>query len=108
MGVKRLVRGVFHVNGLVERDAEGRIRRLVLIKPIVMLVASLERSKPWLIWSTWPLGCVFKPSRLPVMSYGELTDAEWTRLERLLLPQRPAKGSKGGQPAEAHRRIFAW
>jgi hypothetical protein len=30
LGVKRLVRDVFHVNGVVERDAHGRIRRIVL------------------------------------------------------------------------------
>jgi hypothetical protein len=30
LGVKRLVRDVFHVNGLVERDATGRICRIVL------------------------------------------------------------------------------
>ncbi len=30
MGVKRLIRDVFHVNGLVERDATGRIGRIVL------------------------------------------------------------------------------
>ena len=30
LGVKRLVRDVFHVNGLVERDAAGHIRRIVL------------------------------------------------------------------------------
>jgi hypothetical protein len=30
LGVKRLVRDVFHVNGLVERDPAGRIRRIVL------------------------------------------------------------------------------
>lgn len=30
LGVKRLVRDVFHGNGLVERDADGRIRRIVL------------------------------------------------------------------------------
>jgi len=30
LGVKRLVRDVFHVNGLVERDAAGRICRIVL------------------------------------------------------------------------------
>ena len=29
LGVKRLVRDIFHVNGLVERDATGRIRRIV-------------------------------------------------------------------------------
>jgi hypothetical protein len=30
LGVKRVVRDVFHVNGVVERDADGRIRRIVL------------------------------------------------------------------------------
>lgn len=30
VGVKRLVRDVFHVNGVVERDGDGRIRRIVL------------------------------------------------------------------------------
>ncbi len=30
LGVKRLVRDVFHVNGVVERDAAGCIRRIVL------------------------------------------------------------------------------
>ena len=30
LGVKRLVRDVFHINGLVERDATGRIQRIVL------------------------------------------------------------------------------
>ncbi|HSH78351.1 MAG TPA: hypothetical protein VLA19_07440, partial [Herpetosiphonaceae bacterium] len=30
LGVKRLVRDVFHVNGLVERDSTGRICRTVL------------------------------------------------------------------------------
>jgi hypothetical protein len=30
LGVQRLVRDVFHVNGVVERDADGRIRRIVL------------------------------------------------------------------------------
>ncbi len=30
LGVKRLVRDVFHVNGVVERDADGCIRRIVL------------------------------------------------------------------------------
>ena len=30
LGVKRLVRDVFHVNGVVERDADGRLRRIVL------------------------------------------------------------------------------
>ncbi len=30
LGLKRLVRDVFHVNGVVERDGAGRIRRIVL------------------------------------------------------------------------------
>jgi hypothetical protein len=30
LGVQRLVRDVFHVNGVVERDADGRIRHIVL------------------------------------------------------------------------------
>jgi hypothetical protein len=30
LGVKRLVRDVFHINGLIERDASGRIGRIVL------------------------------------------------------------------------------
>ena len=30
LGTKRLVRDVFHVNGLIERDEAGRIRRIVL------------------------------------------------------------------------------
>jgi hypothetical protein len=30
LGVKRLVRDVFHINGLVERDPSGRICRIVL------------------------------------------------------------------------------
>ncbi len=30
LGVKRLVRDVFHVNGVVERDADGRIVGIVL------------------------------------------------------------------------------
>jgi hypothetical protein len=30
LGVKRLVRDIFHVNGVVERDATGRICRIVL------------------------------------------------------------------------------
>ncbi len=40
------------------------------------------------------------------MSRGDLTDAQWQRLEPLLPEQRPAKGSKGGRPAEDHRRII--
>ena len=30
LGVKRLVRDVFHVNGVIERDAAGHIRQIVL------------------------------------------------------------------------------
>jgi transposase len=40
------------------------------------------------------------------MSRGDLTDAQWARLEPLLPSQRPSKGSKGGRPAEDHRRII--
>ena len=40
------------------------------------------------------------------MSRGDLTDAQWQRLEPLLPEQRPANGSKGGRPAEDHRRII--
>ena len=40
------------------------------------------------------------------MSRGDLTDAQWARLQPLLPPQRPAKGSKGGRPAEDQRRII--
>ena len=35
-----------------------------------------------------------------------MTNAQWRRLESLLPEQRPAKGSKGGRPAEDHRRII--
>ena len=38
------------------------------------------------------------------MRSGALTDAQWARLEPLLPSQRPSKGSKGGRPAEDHRR----
>ncbi len=40
------------------------------------------------------------------MSTGDLTDAQWERLEPLLPPQRPPKGSKGGRPAVGHRQII--
>jgi transposase len=40
------------------------------------------------------------------MSRGDLTDAQWARLEPLLPSQRPSKGSKGGRHAEDHRRII--
>ncbi len=35
-----------------------------------------------------------------------MTDAQWERLQPLLPPQRHSKGSKGGRPAEDHRRII--
>ena len=35
-----------------------------------------------------------------------MTNAQWERLAPLLPPQRAAKGSKGGRPAEDHRRII--
>ena len=40
------------------------------------------------------------------MSRGDLTDTQWKRLQPLLPPQRPPKGSKGGHAAEDHRRII--
>jgi transposase len=40
------------------------------------------------------------------MSRGDLTDAQWKRRQPLLPPQRPIKGSKGGRPAQDHRRII--
>ena len=40
------------------------------------------------------------------MSRGDITDAQWERLEPLLPPQRPPTGSKGGRPAEDHRRMI--
>ena len=40
------------------------------------------------------------------MSRRDLTDAQWKRLQPLLPPQRHGKGSKGGHPAEDHRRII--
>src|ERR671916_3321604 len=49
---------------------------------------------------------VFKPGILRSMSRGDMTDVQWERLQPLLPPQRPAKGSKGGRPAVDHRRIL--
>jgi transposase len=40
------------------------------------------------------------------MMRGDLTDAQWKRLQPLLPPQRPAKSSKGGRPAQDHRRMI--
>ena len=36
----------------------------------------------------------------------DLTDRQWERLEPLLPPQRPPKGSKGGNPFVDHRRVI--
>lgn len=36
----------------------------------------------------------------------DLTDARWARLQPLLPPQRPPKGSKGGKPDVDHRRVI--
>jgi len=40
------------------------------------------------------------------MYRGDLTDRQWERLEPLLPPQRPAKGSPGGRPYNPHRPII--
>ncbi len=40
------------------------------------------------------------------MQRGDLTDAQWERLERLLPPRRPAKGSKGGRPRNDERPMI--
>ena len=36
----------------------------------------------------------------------DLTDQQWERLEPLLQPQRPPRGSKGGKPYVDHRRVI--
>ena len=36
----------------------------------------------------------------------DLTDAQYARIRPLLPPERAAKGSKGGRPAEDHRRVL--
>ena len=51
------------------------------------------------------LGRVFKPGILSDMSRGDLTDTQWERIQPLLPPERPPKGSKGGKPYGDHRRI---
>ena len=40
------------------------------------------------------------------MHRGDLTDTQWTRLQPLLPPPRPAKGSKGGRPRNDYRPII--
>ena len=40
------------------------------------------------------------------MDRGDLTDVQWARLQPLLPPPRPAKGSKGGRPRNADRPII--
>ena len=40
------------------------------------------------------------------MNRGDLTDAQWARLQPLLPPPRPAKGSKGGRPRNDDRPII--
>jgi transposase len=40
------------------------------------------------------------------MHRGDLTDAQWARLQPLLPPPRPTKGSKGGRPRNADRPII--
>jgi transposase len=40
------------------------------------------------------------------MHRGDLTDAQWARLQPLLPPQRHGKGTKGGRPNIDHRRII--
>ncbi len=40
------------------------------------------------------------------MNRGDLTDAQWDRLEPLLPPQRHGKGTKGGRPSINHRQII--
>jgi transposase len=40
------------------------------------------------------------------MHRGDLTDAQWVRLQPLLPPQRYGKGTTGGRPSSDHRRII--
>ena len=35
-----------------------------------------------------------------------MTEAQWARLQPLLPPERPPKGSKGGKPSVDHRRTL--
>ena len=53
------------------------------------------------------LGRIRKPfGILPGMNRGDLTDIQWARLQPLLPPPRPAKGSKGGRPRNDDRPII--
>ena len=40
------------------------------------------------------------------MHRGDLTDAQWARLEPLVPPQRHGKGTTGGRPSIDHRQII--
>ncbi len=40
------------------------------------------------------------------MHRGDLTDAQWARIQPLLPPQRHGKGTKGGRPSIDHRQII--
>ena len=40
------------------------------------------------------------------MQRGDLTDAQWARLQPLLPPQQRSKGTKGGRPSIDHRQII--
>ena len=40
------------------------------------------------------------------MNRGDLTDAQWDRLQPMLPPQRYGKGTKGGRPSINHRQII--
>jgi transposase len=40
------------------------------------------------------------------MHRGDLTDAQWARLQPLLPPQRRGKGTTGGRPSHEHRPII--
>ncbi len=40
------------------------------------------------------------------MHRGDLTDAQWERLQPLLPPQRRGKGTTGGRPSLDHRQII--
>jgi transposase len=40
------------------------------------------------------------------MHRGDLTDAQWARLQPMLPPQRRGKGTKGGRPNLDHRQII--
>ena len=53
------------------------------------------------------LGRIRKPfGILPTMNRGDLTDTQWARIEPLLPPRRPPKGSKGGRPRTDDRPML--